>query len=221
MSQVWRRGSVRAAKQGSESTRPAARRAVRYEVATIAYNAVEGVIAVTFGVIAGSIALTGFGFDSGIEVLAAVVVLHRLRAEVAGSEPDETKERRALRFVAVTFFILAAYVIIEGLRDLVVGTEPSTSVVGIALTGLSAMIMPTLARLKRSVGEEMGSRLVIADATETKLCAWLSVSTLAGLVGYWALGWGWIDPIAGFVIAAFAVQEGREAWAADLVCDDH
>ena len=195
-------------------------RAIVLERVTIGYNVAEGVVAVTFGIIAGSIALTGFGFDSWIEVTAAAVVLRRLRAEVAGGEPDEAKERRALRVVAVTFFVLAIYVTVEGVRNLVVGDEPSTTVVGIALTAFSAAIMPALARLKRTAGEAMDSRLVIADAAETKLCAWLSVSTLAGLAGFAAFGLSWIDPVAGFVIAWFAVREGREAWEGELVGDD-
>jgi divalent metal cation (Fe/Co/Zn/Cd) transporter len=195
-------------------------RAVVLEQVTIGYNVIEGLIAVTFGIIAGSIALTGFGFDSWIEVTAAAVVLRRLRAEIAGGERDEDSERRALRIVAVTFFVLAVYVTVEGIRDLLVGDEPSVSVVGILLTGLSAVIMPTLARLKRKAGEAMNSRLVLADASETKLCAWLSVSTLAGLLGFAAFGLLWIDPLAGFVIAYFAVREGREAWEGELVCDD-
>ena len=198
----------------------AERRAILLEEATIAYNVAEGVVAVTFGLLAGSIALTGFGFDSWIEVTAAVVVLRHLRADASGAEPDEAKERRALRVVAVTFFVLATYVVVEGGRDLVVGSEPSTSVVGIVLTAVSLIVMPALARLKRRAGEAMGSRLVIADAAETRLCAWLSASTLAGLAGFAAFGWGWIDPVAGFVIAAFAVREGREAWEGELVCDD-
>lgn len=195
-------------------------RAIVLEQVTIGYNVVEGLIAVTFGIIAGSVALTGFGFDSWIEVTAAAVVLRRLRAEVAGGEPDEAKDRRALRVVAVTFFVLAIYVTVEGVRDLVVGDEPSITVVGIVLTALSAVVMPALARLKRAAGEAMNSRLVIADAAETKLCAWLSVSTLAGLAGFAAFGLSWIDPLAGFVIAYFAVREGREAWEGELVCDD-
>jgi divalent metal cation (Fe/Co/Zn/Cd) transporter len=197
-----------------------AARAIVLERVTIGYNVVEGVIAVTFGILAGSIALTGFGFDSWIEVTAAAVVLRRLRAEVAGAEPDEAKERRALRVVAATFFVLAIYVTIEGVRDLVAGDEPSITVVGMILTALSAVVMPALARLKRAAGEAMNSRLVLADAAETKLCAWLSVSTLAGLAGFAFFGWGWIDPLAGFVIASFAIREGREAWEGELVCDD-
>lgn len=195
-------------------------RAIVLEQVTIGYNVVEGIVAVTFGIVAGSIALTGFGFDSWIEVTAAAVVLRRLRAEVAGGEPDEAKERRALRVVAVTFFVLAVYVTVEGIRDLVVGDEPSISVVGIVLTALSAAVMPALARLKRTVGQAMNSRLVLADAAETKLCAWLSVSTLVGLAGFAAFGLSWIDPLAGFVIASFAVREGREAWEGELLCDD-
>lgn len=196
------------------------RQAIVLERATIAYNVVEGIIAVTLGVIAGSIALTGFGVDSWIEVTAAVVVLRRLQSEIGGGDAEEAKERRALRIVAVTFFVLGAYVVIEGVRDLVAGSEPSTSVPGIVLTAVSVIVMPALARMKRKAGEALGSRLVIADAAETKLCAWLSASTLAGLAGFAAFGWSWIDPVAGFVIASFAVREGWEAWAGERLCDD-
>ena len=192
-------------------------RAVRLEQLTVGYNIVEGVIAVTFGLLAGSIALTGFGFDSWIEVAAATVVLHRLLAGLRHGEVDEAKERRALRFVAVTFFALAAYVTIEGVRDLLIEARPETSTVGIVLTAASLVVMPTLARFKRRAGLAMGSALVVADAAETRLCAWLSVSTLVGLAAYAAIGWSWIDPAAGFVIAAFALKEGREAWQGELV----
>lgn len=197
----------------------AARRAVRLEWTTIGYNISEGVIAVTAGLIAGSVALLGFGFDSWIEVAAASVVLHRLLAEIRGGEVDEAKERRALRFVAVTFFVLAAYVTFEGIRDLVVGETPNTSIVGIALTGLSIIVMPSLAHAKTKAGRAMNSRLVLADAAETRLCAWLSVSTFAGLLAFALAGWTWIDPVAVLGIAAFAIKEGREAWEGELVCD--
>ena len=202
-----------------EVTGPAARRAVRYAWFTIAYNLAEGVIAVAAGLAASAVSLIGFGIDSGIEVAAAAVVLTRLSAEIRG-DPDPAKERRALRFIAVTFFALAVYVTVVGARDLITGEKPDTSIVGIALTGASIVIMPLLARAKRRAGRQMNSRLVVADATETKLCAWLSVSTFAGLVGYALLGWTWLDPVAGLVIAAFAVKEGREAWEGELVCDD-
>jgi hypothetical protein len=193
---------------------------VRYAQFTIGYNVIEGVIAVSAGLVASAISLVGFGIDSGIEVAAATVVLVRLLAEIKGGEPDEAKERRALKFIALTFFALAAYVTVEGVRDLVAGEDPDTSIVGIAVTGASVVIMPWLARAKRKAGLAMNSRLVVADAAETRLCAWLSVSTFAGLVGYAAVGWTWIDPVAGFVIAAFAIMEGKEAWEGELVCDD-
>ncbi|MGH9210176.1 MAG: cation diffusion facilitator family transporter [Acidimicrobiales bacterium] len=199
----------------------AARRAIRYEVATIAYNIGEGAVAIAAGLIAGSVALTGFGFDSIIEVAAATVVLVRLRAELTGGEIDERKQRRALRFIAVTFFALAAYVIAEGARDLLTDSRPDTSWVGIALTGASIVVMPALARAKRRTGQDLGSALVIADAAETRLCAWLSLSTFAGLVAFAATDATWVDPIAGFAIAYFAIREGREAWQGELLCEDH
>ena len=151
-------------------TVPAARRAVAFEYVTIGYNIVEGVVAIFFGLLAGSIALVGFGFDSWIEVAAAAVVLHRLRADIRGGRVDEAKERRALRFIAVTFFVLAAYVTVEGVRDLLSSARPDVSPVGIALTGLSLIVMPLLAAAKRRAGKAMNSRLVIADAAETS-CA--------------------------------------------------
>lgn len=198
----------------------AARTAVRYEWFTIGYNLVEGIVAVSAGLVAGAVSLIGFGVDSGIEVAAATVVLTRLLAEIKGGHVDEAKERRALCFVALTFFALAIYVTVEGIRDLVTGSTPETSPVGIALTGASIVIMPWLARRKRRAGEAMNSRLVVADAAETKLCAWLSVSTFVGLVAYALVGWTWLDPVAGFVIAGFAVMEGKEAWEGELVCED-
>jgi divalent metal cation (Fe/Co/Zn/Cd) transporter len=198
----------------------AARRAVAYEGVTIGYNVLEGVVAVAAGLVAGSVALTGFGVDSGIEVAAAFVVLVRLLAELRGTGVDQRRERLALRFIAVTFFALAAYVLVEGARDLVTGAGPDTSPVGIVLTAASIVVMPWLARAKRRAGEQLGSRLVIADAAETRLCAWLSVSTFLGLLGFAAFGATWVDSVAGFVIAYFAVREGREAWAGEIACED-
>jgi divalent metal cation (Fe/Co/Zn/Cd) transporter len=198
----------------------AACRALRFEQATIGYNVAEGVVAVAAGLIAGSISLLGFGFDSCIEVAAAAVVLQRLRAEIDSGHVDEAKVRGALRFVAITFFVLAAYVTVEAVRDLFIAAKPDVSPVGIGLTGASIIVMPVLARAKRRAGEQMQSRLVIADAAETQLCAWLSVSTFAGLVAYALVGWTWIDPVAGLVIAGFAVMEGKEAWEGEGCKDD-
>jgi Co/Zn/Cd efflux system component len=158
--------------------------------------------------------------DSGIEVAAAGVVLARLYAEVRGGRFDEAAEQRALRFIAVTFFALAAYVTVEAARDLLTGETPEASTVGVVLTGLSVVVMPLLARYKLKAGEALGSRLVVADAKETLLCAWLSVSTFAGLLAFTLLGWTWLDPAAGLVIAAFAVHQGREAWDGELDDDE-
>lgn len=196
--------------------RPSARKAIGLAYFTIGYNVVEGIIAVAAGVAAGAIALIGFGLDSAIEVAAALVVLTRLTAELRGAEPDERKEKTALRFISVTFFLLAAYLVVEGIRNLVVGEKPDTSLVGIVLTAASIVIMPLLALFKRRVGNRLGSRLVLADAAETALCAWLSVATFVSLGTFALFGWTWIDAVAGFAIAVFAILEGKEAWEGEL-----
>lgn len=197
------------------------RRAVGLAYFTIGYNVIEGIIAVSAGIVAGAVSLIGFGLDSAIEVAAAVVVLVRLTAELRGAEPDERKEKAALRFIAVTFFALALYLVVDGVLSLLRGERPDVSPVGIVLTGASIVIMPLLAWVKMRTGRAMGSRLVMADAAETRLCAWLSVSTFVGLLAYALVGWTWLDAVAGFIIAAFAVMEGREAWEGELVEDDH
>ncbi|RIX30451.1 cation transporter [Amnibacterium setariae] len=194
-----------------------ARAAVTLSIFTIAYNVVEGVVALVAGAAAGAVSLVGFGLDSGIEVASAAVVLVRLLADLRGREPDERAERIALRLIAGTFFALAAYLLVDGVVALVSAERPDTSVVGIVLTALSIVVMPLLAAAKRRVGLRLGSALVVADAAETRLCALLSVSTFAGLLAFALLGWTWLDPVAGFVIAAFAVLEGREAWEGELV----
>jgi divalent metal cation (Fe/Co/Zn/Cd) transporter len=195
-------------------------RGIRLEQFTIFYNVFEGIIAITAGLIASYISLIGFGVDSGIEVFAAVLVLTRLRAQFYGGEFDETKERRALKLIGLTFFVLAIYVSVSSLRNLYFGSTPEVSEVGIALTLLSVLVMPFLAYLKMKTGKQIGSILLIADAKETRLCAWLSVSTLAGLVSFYLFEWAWLDSVASLIIAVFAVMEGREAWAGELACED-
>lgn len=188
---------------------------------TVAYNVVEGVVAVTAGVLAGLVSLVGFGIDSGAESVAAVLVGLRLAARLRHGEADLHKEQQALRLVALTFFALAAYVVLEGTRELLGDEEPQSSAVGLALLALSLLVMPVLARAKRHVGLALGGdRLILADAAETKLCVLLSASTFVGLVMFALTGLAWFDPVAGFVIAVFAVKEGREAWAGELVCTD-
>jgi divalent metal cation (Fe/Co/Zn/Cd) transporter len=180
--------------------------------ATIVWNVVEAVVAIGSGLAADSIALVGFGVDSTIEVFAAGVVLWRLRSD------DEERERRALRLIGVSFFALALYVTVEAARDLLSAGDAETSGVGIGLAVASAVVMPVLASAKRRVGHGLGSPVVLADATETLLCTYLSVILLAGLVLNAAFGIGWADPVAALGIAVLAAREGREAWAGDDCC---
>ena len=197
------------------------RRGLRLAQFTVAYNVVEGAVAITFGLLAGLVSLVGFGLDSGIESVSAVLVGLRLAARLRHGEADEVKERRALKAVAVTFFLLAIYVVVEGIRSLLGSETPEHSTVGIVLLALSIVVMPVLARAKRRVGEQLGGDpLILADAAETRICVLLSISTLIGLVVFTLTGAAWLDPVAGFVIAIFAVKEGLEAWEGELVEDD-
>jgi divalent metal cation (Fe/Co/Zn/Cd) transporter len=197
------------------------RRGLRLARLTVAYNVVEGAVAITAGLLAGLVSLVGFGLDSGIESAAAVLVALRLAARLRHGQADPRRERRTLRAVAVTFFLLAAYVTVEGIRDLVAAEDPSSSTVGMVLLALSLVVMPLLARAKRRVAEQLGGDpLILADAAETRICVLLSISTLLGLALFALTGAGWLDPAAGFVIALFAIHEGREAWEGELV-EDH
>ena len=194
------------------------RRGLRLAQFTVVYNLAEGAVAIAAGIAAGLVSLVGFGLDSGIESIAAVLVGLRLVARLRDGEADERRERRTLRLVAVTFFVLAAYVTIEGIRDLIVGEAPDSSPVGLVLLAVSIVVMPLLARAKRDVATRLGGDpLILADAAETRICVLLSISTLAGLGLFALTGAAWLDPAAGFVIAIFAVREGREAWAGELV----
>ena len=185
------------------------RRGLRLEYLTISWNAVEAVVAVGSGIVAGSIALVGFGFDSLIEVFAASVVVWEFRGL------SEERERRALRLIAISFFVLTAYVIFESARDLLVRAEPRESIPGIVLALVSLSVMPLLARAKRKTGKALGSATLVADAAQTMLCALLSAILLAGLVLNATLGWWWADPLAALGIASLALREGVEAWRGD------
>lgn len=205
----------------AQGTEQLTRRALRLAKFTVAYNIVEGLVSITAGIAAGLVSLIGFGFDSGIESATAILVGIRLAARLRHGEADEAKERRALKFISVTFFVLAAYVVAAGIRDLVIGERPSPSPVGIGLLIASVIVMPILATMKKRVGTTLGDSLILADAAETRICVLLSVSTLLGLILFALTGAAWIDPIAGFVIALFAVNEGREAWHGELDEHDH
>jgi divalent metal cation (Fe/Co/Zn/Cd) transporter len=195
-------------------------RAIRLEQFSIAWMLIEAGVAITAGIIAGSLALTSFGFDSIIELVSAVLVLGRLRAELRGGRASERAERRALRVIAGTFFVLAAYVLIAAVIGLAAQSHPERSPVGIGLTVGSLLVMPFLGWRKRRVGSALRNPLVLADAAETILCATLAATTLLGLVLFAAFGWWWADPVAALAVAYFAVREGREAWHGELACDD-
>jgi divalent metal cation (Fe/Co/Zn/Cd) transporter len=180
---------------------------------TVGWNTVEAAVAIAAGAAASSVALIGFGLDSVVEVSAALVVLWQFVGDV-----PEDRERRALKLIGGSFFALAAYVTFTSVRDLVTGSEPGASAVGIVLTAVSLVVMPLLARAKTRIGRDIGSRSLIADSGQTRLCVYLSASTLAGLAANAALGWWWADPFAALVIAAIAVREGHEAWRGDTCC---
>ena len=195
------------------------RRGLWLAALTIAWNVIEAIIAISAGIAAGSLALVAFGFDSIIEVLSAWVVVWQFRHELRGGH-DEERERRALRLIAITFFVLATYVVIESSRDLLLSnSEADESAVGIALAALSLLVMPTLAFAKRRTATALASPTLRADAQETFLCAWLSAALLAGLVLNASLGWWWADPLAALAIGAVAVREGIESWRGDACCD--
>jgi len=182
----------------------------------IAWHFVEFAIAVAAGVAAGSIALVGFGADSLIEALAGFVVLWLFTGNRRGSR---SAERRAQQLIATTFFILAAYVGVEAIRTLVGGDHPKTSWVGIGLAAFTAPTMPLLARAKRSVGAKLNSSAAVKEASQTQLCAYLSVALLVGLGANALLGWWWADPLTALVIAAVAAKEGRESWRGEDCAD--
>jgi divalent metal cation (Fe/Co/Zn/Cd) transporter len=184
---------------------------------TIAWNVVEAIVAIGAGAAAGSIALIGFGLDSIVEVASSIVIVWQFGAETRHGV-DEARERRALRLISISFFVLAGYVTIQAGWDLWAASEASPSVVGIVLAAVSLVVMPILAFAKRQTGREMGSPTLVADAAETQLCTYLSAVLLAGLVLDATLGWWWADPVAALLIAGLAVREGREAWRGDHCC---
>ncbi|MDW3845654.1 cation transporter [Micromonospora sp. BRA006-A] len=190
-----------------------ARRVRLLVAATITYNVVEAVVAITAGAMASSTALIGFGLDSVIEVSSAAAVAWQFAA------PDpQAREKVALRVIAVSFFALAAYVTVESVRALLDGADADHSSVGLVLAALSLAIMPVLSSAQRRAGRELGSRSAVADSKQTLLCTYLSAVLLVGLGVNSLFGWSWADPIAALVIAAVAVKEGRDAWRGDACC---
>jgi divalent metal cation (Fe/Co/Zn/Cd) transporter len=199
----------------SDETERLTRRGLRLAQFTVGYNVVEGVVAITAGLIAGYVSVVGFGIDSAIESISATLVAIRLSARLRHGHADERKERLALKMVAGTFFLLAAYVIVGGIRSLIGGEEPERSPLAIGLLVASIIVMPALAVAKKKVGTRLIDNLILADAAETRICVLMSISTLLGVVLYQFTGAAWLDPVAGFIIAIFAIWEGKEAWEDD------
>ncbi len=183
------------------------RRAQLLAGASVSYNLLEAVVAISAGVVAGSVALVGFGLDSVVESFSGIVILWQFRHRL-----PETRERQALRLIAISFFALAAYVTAESLHSLLGSGDPQPSTVGIVLAGSSLVVMPFLSWAQRRTGRQLGSGSVVADSKQTLLCTYLSAVLLVGLVLNSTLGWSWADPLVALVIAAVAVKEGREAW---------
>ena len=193
----------------------AARQARLLSWLSLAWMGSEGVLGIVTGVVAGSIALTGFGINAFVEGFASVVIVWRFTGSRLHSERAEA---RAQRIVAVQFFILAPYVAYEAITRLWHGSQPETSWVGIALVTTSAIGMPLLGRAKRRLADKLGSLATRGEGTQNVLCGYLAVGVLAGLLGNALLGWWWLDPIAALAIAALAIREGRESWRGENCC---
>jgi divalent metal cation (Fe/Co/Zn/Cd) transporter len=182
---------------------------------SLGYMTFEGAVAVIAGIVAGSVALIGFGIDSAIEGFASLVIVwrftgHRLLSTHA--------EQRAQRLVAIQFFLLAPYITFEAAKALIGGQHPDASPVGIALSITSLAFMPYLGRAKQRIGAAMGSVATTGEGQQNMLCAYLSAALLAGLAGNATLGLWWLDPAVGLLIGGLALREGIEAWRGEGCC---
>ncbi len=182
------------------------------EYFTVGWNVIEGVVAIAAGVIAGSIALVGFGLDSYIEVASGSVLIWRLRKHgFSDKEEEGAADSKAILFVGITFFALALYVIFESGKKLFFQEQPGESLLGIILAIVSLIVMPFLALWKKKIAEEINSRALRADALETLACSYLSFTLLLGLGANALFGWWWADPLAALAMVYFLVKEGTEA----------
>ncbi len=196
-------------------------RALRLEYLTVGWNVIEGVVAVTAALLAGSVAILGFGIDSFVECASALVMIWRLRAEREhrmNGERIEAIEHQARRMVAASLFLLAGYVSLDAALTLWGRDKPAFSLVGVVLLALSIGAMRWLARAKRQLASALGSEALEADAFQTTACWWLSVAALVGVGLNGLLGWWWADPVAALVIAGLIASEGRDAWSGKACC---
>jgi divalent metal cation (Fe/Co/Zn/Cd) transporter len=193
----------------------AARRAKLLSWLSLAWMGAEGAVAVTAGVMAGSIALIGFGVDSAIEGFASLVIVWRFTGRRLLSH---AAEERAQKLVAVQFFLLAPFVAVEAVRHLATGHEAETSVIGMVLTATSLVGMPLLGLAKQRLAATLGSAATHGEGAQNLLCAYLAGAVFLGLAGNALFGWWWLDPIAALLVAAVAFKEGREAWRGEGCC---
>lgn len=195
------------------------RRGRYLEYFTIGYNSLEGLIAVGAGLLAGSIALVGFGFDSLIEVTSGAVLLWRLHADVNEARRERI-EAISLRLVGICFIVLALYVTYDSVKSVISREAPEESIIGIALGTVSLVIMPLLVRAKRKVARSINSGALMADSKQTELCTYLSAILLGGLLLNALFGWWWADPLAALIMVPIIVNEGVEALRGETCCDD-
>ena len=195
-------------------------RGIRLEYLTVGWNVLEGAIAIVAGSIAGSVALVGFGLDSAIESSSGAVLLWRLHAERNG-ENIERLEKTALKLVGIGFLLLAAYVAFDSISTLLLREASRRSVVGIALSLASLLVMPLLARAKRRTASDLNSAALHADSRQTSICAYLSAILLGGLLLNAVAGWWWADSVAALAMVPIIAQEGREALKGDTCADCH
>lgn len=195
------------------------RRGQRLTWATIAYNSLEAIIAIGAGLVAGSVALVGFGFDSVIELASSVAGLWRLHADRSPARRARA-ERHALRLIGVAFLVLALYVAVDAGRGLLARERPDESPIGILIAAGSLIVMPVLARAKRRVAAQLGSSALTAEARQTDICWYLSAILLAGLALNALAGWWWADPVAALVMVPLITYEGVEAVRGRTVCAD-
>ena len=187
--------------------------ALRLEYFTVAYNIVEAIASIIFGSAAASIALVGFGLDSIVESLSAIILIWRLRQhENSSTDKEEKIERNAQQFVTVTFFILGIYILYESTIKLLTHEIAQPSLPGIIIASMSIIVMPVLAWRKQVIGTAIGSKALIADSKETITCAFLSVALLIGLGANYLFGFWQADPLVGFIIVIFLFREGFEGW---------
>ncbi|MFL5604888.1 MAG: cation diffusion facilitator family transporter [Gemmatimonadaceae bacterium] len=195
------------------------RRSQWYSRITLFYNSLEGIVSIGAGIMAGSVALVGFGMDSVIEVVSSLAALWRLKGD-ADVANRERSERIALRVIGSSFLALACYVLADAAHALYAREMPEKSVPGLVITVLSVVIMPVLSRAKRRIALGLGSRALTADAAQTNLCAYLSAIALAGLFLNAALGWWWADPVAALVMVPIIAREGVQGWRGEEHCDE-